>query len=221
VVPWRELGRATVSGDTLILAQRGDEYAIRIRGAELMNSRSHASEETLARLACAPLATTPRARVLIGGLGMGFTLRAALDALPRDAEVVVAELVPEIVTWNREHLAHLARQPLGDPRVRVQLGDVGVTIREARSSWHAIALDVDNGPDAFTSPANAGLYGVKGLLAMRRALVPGGLLTVWSVENDNRFTDRLRGAGFDVDRQFVPARLSGKVKHVIWVAKAK
>jgi spermidine synthase len=220
MLSWRELGRASIGSETLVLAQRGDEYAIRIRGAELMNSRSHASEETLAKLACAPFARTAHVRVLIGGLGMGFTLRAALDALRPDAQVVVAELVPEIVAWNREHLAHLARQPLGDPRVRVQLGDVAVAIRDARAPWHAIALDVDNGPDAFTSPANAALYGLKGLLAIRRAMVPGGLLTVWSVENDNRFTDRLRGAGFEVDRQFVPARQSGKVKHVIWVARA-
>ncbi len=220
MVPWRELGRAQVGKDTLVLAQRGDEYAIRIRGAELMNSRSHASEETLARLACGPHARVAQARVLVGGLGMGFTLRAALDALPPDAQVVVSELVPEIVTWNREHLSHLARDPLGDPRVRVQLGDVANAIYDTRPPWHAIALDVDNGPDAFTSPTNARLYSSKGLLAMRRALVPGGTLTVWSVENDNKFTDRLRGAGFLVDRQFVPARSTGKVMHVIWVATA-
>jgi spermidine synthase len=220
MVPWRELGRATVGGQTLVLAQRGDEFAIRVRGAELMNSRSHASEETLARLGCAPFARTPNARVLVGGLGMSFTLRAALDSLRADAQVTVGELVPEIVAWNREHLGHLARQPLGDPRVRIQMGDVTRTIAAASQPWHVILLDVDNGPDAFTTPANAGLYGLKGLIAIRRALVPGGTLAVWSVEKDAKFTDRLRGAGFAVDRQFVPARPNSKVEHVIWIATA-
>ncbi len=220
MVPWRELGRATVGDQTLVLAQRGDEYAIRVRGAELMNSRSHASEEALARLGCAPFVRTPHARVLVGGLGMGFTLRAALDALRPDAQVIVGELVPEIVAWNREHLGHLARQPLGDPRVKIAMGDVTRTIAAAAQPWHAILLDVDNGPDAFTTPANAGLYGLKGLLAIRRALVPGGTLSVWSVEKDGKFTDRLRGAGFAVDRQFVPSRPGSKVDHVIWVATA-
>lgn len=234
MVPWRELGRAKVgkapaqsaelkktSGEAeLVLAQRGDEFAIRLRGAELMNSRQHASEETLAKLGCAPLAKTPKARVLIGGLGMGFTLRAALDALRADAQITVAELVPEVIAWNREHLGHLAGRPLGDPRVTVHTGDVAALIARTREPWHAILLDVDNGPDAFTTPANAALYGLKGLLATRRALVPGGTLGVWSVENDNKFTDRLRGAGYAVDRQFVPARPNSKIKHAIWIATA-
>jgi spermidine synthase len=183
-------------------------------------SRSHASEEALARLGSAPHVRTPKARVLVGGLGMGFTLRAALDALRPDANVIVGELVPDVVAWNREHLGHLANHPLGDPRVRIQMGDVARTIRDAAQPWHAILLDVDNGPDAFTTPANAALYGLKGLLAIRKMLVSGGTLAVWSVENDPRFTDRLRGAGFAVDRQFVQARQTGKVKHVIWVATA-
>lgn len=217
MVPWRELGRAKVGSQELVLAQRGDEYAIRVRGAELMNSRSHASEETLARLGCAPLAKTPRARVLVGGLGMGFTLRAALDALRPDAAITVAELVPEVVAWNRDHLAHLARQPLDDPRVSVQIGDVVDAIRRPAQPWHAILLDVDNGPDAFTAPANAALYGMKGLIAARRALVPSGTLAVWSVENDNKFTDRLRGVGFSVEKHYVLARPNAKTKHVVWV----
>jgi spermidine synthase len=220
MIPWRELGRARVGDSELVLAQRGDELAIRLRGAELMNSRQHASEETLGRLGCEALAKTAGARVLVGGLGMGFTTRAALDALPGNAEVAVVELVPEVVDWNREHLGHLAREPLADPRVRVQVGDVAQAIAATRQPWHAILLDVDNGPDAFTTPANARLYGIKGLMACRRALVPGGVLGVWSVESDARFTDRLRGVGFAVDRHFVLARPNSKVKHVVWIARA-
>ena len=222
MIPWRELGRAKVgrsAGDELVLMQRGDEFAIRMRGAELMNSRSHASEETLAKLGCADLARTPNARVLIGGLGMGFTARAALDVLPRDAQVTIVELVPEVVAWNREHLADLARRPLDDPRVDVRVANVADVIGERQDAWHAILLDVDNGPDAFTSPANAALYGLKGLIACRRALRTGGALGVWSVENDNKFTDRMRGAAFDVERHRVPARPNSNVKHVVWIGK--
>jgi spermidine synthase len=221
VVPWRELGRANVGNGELVLAQRGSEYAIRLRGAELMNSRSHASEEMLARLGCAGLGNVSGARVLIGGLGMGFTLRAALDVLPRDARVTVVELVPEVVAWNREHLADLARRPLDDPRVEVKIANVADVMAEHQDYWHAILLDVDNGPDAFTSPDNARLYGLKGLIAWRRALVKGGAFGVWSVENDNKFTDRLRGAAFEVDKQRVPARPNSTVKHVIWIGRRR
>jgi spermidine synthase len=220
VIPWKELGRARVGKDELVLAQRGEEFAIRVRGAELMNSRQHSSEESLAQLGCAGLSAVTRPRVLVGGLGMGFTLRAALDMLPPDAIIDVVELVPEVVAWNREHLAHLAGKPLEDSRVTLHVADVGETIRSTRSPWHAILLDVDNGPDAFTAPANAGLYGVKGLFAARRALVPGGVLGVWSVENDNNFTDRMRGTGYAVDKQKVPARPNSTVKHVIWVGRS-
>jgi spermidine synthase len=220
MVPWRELGRAAVGGQALVLAQRGDEFAIRVRGAELMNSRSHASEDALARLGCAELAKQPQARVLVGGLGMGFTLRAALDALRTDAQVTVVELVPEVVAWNRQHLGHLARQPLADPRVRLHMGDVVAAIRDTKQPWHAILLDVDNGPDAFTAPSNAALYGIRGLLACKKALAPGGTLAVWSVQKDNSFTERFRGAGFDVEYHFVPARPNTKVMHVVWVGRA-
>jgi spermidine synthase len=219
MIPWRELGRAKVPSGELVLAQRGDEFAIRLRGAELMNSRSHASEEMLARLGCAALARTNASRVLIGGLGMGFTLRAALDVLPRDARVVVVELVPEVIEWNRSHLADLAKRPLDDPRVVVKQADVADVIAEKHDAWHAILLDVDNGPDAFTAPSNVRLYGLKGLIACRRALVPGGALAVWSVEEDRKFTDRFRGAGFEVDKQRVPARPNSSVKHVIWIGR--
>jgi spermidine synthase len=220
VIPWRELGRARVASSELVLAQRGDEYAIRMRGAELMNSRQHASEEALARLGCEGLGKLANARVLVGGLGMGFTLRAALDALAPTARVDVVELVPAVVEWNRTYLGHLAREPLADPRVHVTTGDVATAIRDTREPWHAIMLDVDNGPDAFTTPANAALYGLKGLLAARRALVPGGMFGVWSVDNDSKFTGRLEGTGFKVQRHRVPARPNSTVKHVIWIAAA-
>jgi len=220
VIPWRELGRAPVGKEQLVLAQRGDEFAIRLRGAELMNSRQHTSEDALATLGCAGLKSVPRVRVLIGGLGMGFTLRAALDSVASDASVHVAELVPEVVAWNREHLGHLARKPLDDKRVTVHVSDVSDGIRNAREPWHAILLDVDNGPDAFTAPANAGLYGLKGLIAARHALVPSGVLGVWSVANDPKFTDRLKGVGFTVDKQRVLARPNSHIKHVIWIAKS-
>jgi spermidine synthase len=220
MVPWREIGRATVGTETLVLSQRGEEFAIRMRGAELMNSRSHASEEALARLGLAAFAKVGHARVLIGGLGMGFTLRTALDCLRPDAQVTVAELVPEVVAWNRDHLSHLTRQPLDDPRVTLHVGDVAKAIRDAKQPWHAILLDVDNGPDAFTTPGNARLYGLKGLIAIKRALAPGGVLAVWSVENDHKFTDRLIGAGFAAERNYVLARPNSKVRHVVWVATA-
>lgn len=221
MIPWRELGRAKLPGGDLVLAQRGDEFAIRLRGAELMNSRQHTSEELLARLGCAGLARTAAPRVLIGGLGMGFTARSALDALPPDAHVTIVELVPDVIAWNREHLAHLARRPLDDSRVTVREANVADVIAEHTDHWHAILLDVDNGPDAFTSPDNARLYGLKGLISARRALVKGGVLGVWSVEDDKKFTDRMRGAAFDVDKQRVPARPNSTVKHVIWIGRRR
>jgi spermidine synthase len=221
MIPWRELGRARVGERDLVLARRGDEFALRLGGAELMNSRQHASEDALAKLGCAGLARVAHARVLIGGLGMGFTARAALDALPRDARITIVELVPEVVVWNREHLADLARRPLDDPRVTIIERDVADVIAEKPDAWNAILLDVDNGPDAFTAPNNAALYGLKGLIACRKALVRGGALGVWSVENDSAFTDRMKAAGFEVDRQRIPARPGSNVKHVIWLGRKK
>jgi len=215
MVPWRELGRATVADGELVLSRRGDEFAIRLRGAELMNSRSHRSEEELARLGCAGLHDVPSARVLVGGLGMGFTARAALDALRDDARVTIAELLPEVVAWNREHLGALAAHPLDDPRVDVRVADVASVI--ATATWHAILLDVDNGPDAFTAPANAALYSQRGLLACKHALVAGGALAVWSVADDRAFTGRMQSAGFAVERHRVAAH--GKVKHVVWIGR--
>lgn len=199
-----------------MLSRRGDEYVLRMRGAELMNSRSHRSEELLATLGCAGL--PPRARVLIGGLGMGFTTRAALEAIPTDATIVVAELVSEVVAWNRGPLAHLAAHPLDDARVTVRIADVAEVMSEG--TYHAILLDVDNGPDAFTSPSNSKLYGVRGLERARRALVPGGTFGVWSVADDKGFTGRLRAVGFTVETHRVPPRPNSGARHVVWIARA-
>jgi spermidine synthase len=218
LLPWKELGRAKVPDGELILSQRGEEFAIRLRGAELMNSRSHQSEELLASLACAHLAAVPRAHVLVGGLGMGFTLRAALGTLGGDAKVSVAELVPEVVEWNRGPLGHLANHPLADPRVELIVGDVSDAIEVAR--YHAILLDVDNGPEAFTTRGNAHLYGVRGLARIRRHLVSDGVLAVWSVAEDRSFTGRLRAAGFKVLLHNVPPRPNSGARHVIWIATA-
>jgi spermidine synthase len=218
LIPWQQLGRAAVPEGELVLSQRGEEFAIRLRGIELMNSRSHQSEELLATLACAGLGKTPRAHVLVGGLGMGFTLRAALTALPDDAKVSVVELVPEVVEWNRGPLGHLAKHPLDDPRVEVVVGDVAAAIEAAR--YHAILLDVDNGPEAFTTPGNAHLYGVRGLARIRRHLVPNGTLGVWSVTDNRSFTGRLRAVGFKVLPHKVPPRPHSGARHMIWIATA-
>jgi spermidine synthase len=216
VIPWEELGRAKLPDGELVLSRRGDEYVLRMRGAELMNSRSHRSEELLATLGCAGVPT--EARVLIGGLGMGFTTRAALDVIPSTATIVIAELVPEVVEWNRGPLAHLAAHPLDDPRVSVRIADVAEVMSEGQH--HAILLDVDNGPDAFTAPSNSKLYGVRGLERARRALVPGGTLAVWSVADDKGFTGRLRAVGFAVETHRVPPRPNSGARHVVWIARA-
>lgn len=217
MTPWQELGRAKVPEGDLILSQRGSEFAIRLRGAELMNSRAHQSEDQLAVLGCAGLASRSGVQVLIGGLGMGFTARAALDVLPPDARVVIGELVPEVVAWNRGPLAPLARAPLDDPRVEVVLGDVGKLIAGARRRYDAILLDVDNGPDAFTAPGNAGLYGAPGLTRARHALIPGGRLGVWSVEDDRAFTGRMRGVGFHVEQHKIAPHPGSGARHVLWI----
>ena len=217
MIPWLELGRARVPQGDLILSRRGDEYAIRLRGAELMNSRAHQSEEQLAVLGCEGLRERSGVRVLIGGLGMGFTARAALDVLAPDASIVIGELVPEVVAWNQGPLAMLAGAPLEDPRVSVIVGDIAKRIAEADGAYDAILLDVDNGPDAFTAPGNAALYGVPGLERARRALAPGGRLGVWSVEDDKAFTGRLRGVGFAVAQHRIAPHKGSGARHVVWI----
>lgn len=221
VLPWKTLDRAETSdGSDLVLSLRDDQYAIRVDGQELMNSRSHASEEKLAVHGCAGLATKRGARVMIGGLGMGFTARAALDVLPSDAEVDVIELVGAVIRWNREILGHLAGAPLDDPRIRMIEGDVVDTIACADACYDAILLDVDNGPSALTSFKNKRLYSSFGLVSALRALRPGGMLAVWSSYDDNSFTARLREVGFTAETKRVHADRGRTKRHVVWLARA-
>ncbi|HMC94813.1 MAG TPA: hypothetical protein VKO16_08595 [Polyangia bacterium] len=221
VLPWKTLDRAETSdGSDLVLSLRDDQYAIRVDGQELMNSKSHASEEKLAVHGCAGLGAKRGARVLIGGLGMGFTARAALDVLPADAEVDVIELVGAVIRWNREILGHLAGAPLADPRLRIIEGDVVDTIACAEARYDAILLDVDNGPSALTSFKNKRLYSSFGLTSALGALRPGGVLAVWSSFEDNRFTARLREVGFQAEAKRVHADRGNSRRHVVWLARS-
>ncbi|TDR51000.1 spermidine synthase [Halomonas ventosae] len=217
------IGTATIpgQGSELRLLKRNDEFSIRIAGkaGELMNTRLHGSEDALAELACQRVADRPGARVLVGGLGMGFTLAAALKALGEDAEVVVAELVPGVVEWNRGPLGEAAGRPLDDPRTRVSLGDVGELLRREPGGFDAIMLDVDNGPEGLTRRENDWLYSPRGLAAAQQALRPDGVLAVWSAGQDPAFTERLRRVGLLVEEVTVRAHRPGKgAKHRIWLA---
>lgn len=218
--PRELIGTAAVpGGETLRLFRRGDDFMIVLDRCELMSSRMSGSEDALAVMTCARLGQRAAPHLLIGGYGMGFTLRAALAALGGDARVSVAELVPEIIEWARGPMAALAAGCLDDPRVRLVLGDVAVPIRGAQSAYDAILLDVDNGPDGLTASENDWLYAPAGLEAARAALTPGGVLAVWSTAPDRRFTKRLKDAGFKVEEAFVRARSNGKgARHVIWFA---
>jgi spermidine synthase len=201
------------------LYQRGDDFFISFDGKELMNSRMHGSEAVLAELACRPIASRAKARVLVGGLGMGYTLAAALSALQDDARVIVAELVPAVVQWNRGVLGGLAGHPLNDSRVAVQEQDVCILLRNEQGGFDAVMLDVDNSPDSMTQKSNDWLYSDAGLSVIYMALRPKGVLTVWSAAPDNAFTLRLCTAGFIVQKKTVSARGSGKGgRHTIWVA---
>jgi spermidine synthase len=221
MIPWQLLGRAAVPGNDapLTLHQRGREFVIRIGATALMGSLAHGSEEALAELACAHIAGRDDARMLVGGLGMGFTLAAALRHLGPRAGVVVAELIPAVVEWNRGPLAHLAGRPLDDARVTVWEGDVGECIRAKRAAFDAILLDVDDGPDGLTRAANDTLYSAAGLGAALRALRPGGVLGVWSVAPDEAFTRRLARAGFAVEESVVRARRTKGGRHTLWLAE--
>jgi len=219
VKPWELLGQtSTPDGVELSLTRRDREYVILAGGKSLMSSRMHGSEEALAMLACRDARTRAEPSVLVGGLGMGFTLRAALDLLPPDATVVVAELLPAVVEWNRGPLGPLAGYPLKDKRVRVEVDDVAATLRASRDRFDAVMLDVDNGPAPFTSADNAGLYADRGLAAARAALKPGGVLAVWSAWDNRRFEQRLRYGRFDVEVERVRGRLKrGGPRHTIFL----
>lgn len=223
MTPRELLGTADVpGGEPLRLFRRGGDFMIVMDRNELMNSRMSGSEESLATLAIERLGGREAPHLLIGGYGMGFTLRAALAKLAREARVTVAELVPEIVAWAQGPMAALTAGCLDDPRVAVTFADVGAVIAEARGTYDAILLDVDNGPDGLVRPANDRLYSVRGLAAARAALAPGGVLAVWSAAKDPVFTRRLREGGFAVDEVGVRARSNGKgATHTIWFATGR
>jgi spermidine synthase len=220
VIPWTLIDSAKLPGQgELRLKRRGREFSIMLGSIELMNSRLSGSEEALATLTCARLRDAPQSRILIGGLGMGFTLRAALEVLGPEARVELAELVPEVVAWAKGPMAEVFAGCLDDPRVTVTVADVGAVIAAAPARYDAILLDVDNGPEGLTLPANDGLYSEAGLDAARHALRPGGVLAVWSQGPDRRFTQRLRQAGFSVEEKMVRAHKGRSgARHVIWLA---
>jgi len=224
MIPWRLLDRTVVPGGEgeLSLHVRGEEFSIRINGQELMNSRTYAREDALSEIGCARVRARKKPRVLIGGLGIGFSLATALRSLPADAEVVVAELVPNVIEWNRSILGHLAGHPLRDPRVTLREGDVGAVLKAARGAYDAILLDVDNGPEGLTRRQNDRLYGKSGLGHARAALRAEGVLGVWSARPHEGFARRLRGSGFAVDEIVVKARGGGRgAQHVIWLATVR
>lgn len=219
--PWVLLDsvRAPDNGEQLRLLQRDTEFSIKVGNYELMNSRVHGSEEALAELTCERIADRTQSRVLIGGLGMGYTLAAALRSLRTDSTLVVAEWVPAVVLWNRGPLAHLAGYPLDDDRVQVRTIDVGAAMRKESCAYDAILLDVDNGPEGLTRKDNDWLYGLHGLNAAHAALRPGGVLAVWSAGNDSAFNQRLVKVGFAVEVKRVRARgARGGSHHIIWMA---
>ncbi len=221
MIPRELIATATApGGEELRLFRRGRDHMIVVDRNELMNSRMSGSEEALARMALDAIAGAARPHLLIGGYGMGFTLRAALVGLPRDARVTVAELVPEIVDWARGPMAELSAGCLDDPRVRVELADVAAVIGQSRGGFDAILLDVDNGPDGLVRPENEMLYAPAGIAAAVAALRPGGVLAVWSAAPDAGFVRRLKAAGLEVEEHAVRARSNGKgPRHVIWLAK--
>ena len=220
VIPWLLLDTARVpGGGELRLKRRGSEFSIMLGSNELMNSRLSGSEKALATLSCERLRERPAPRILIGGLGMGFTLRAALAELGPDARIVVAEIVPTVVAWARGHMAPVFETSLDDPRVSIEVTDVGDLIRRSRSAFDAILLDVDNGPEGLSREANDGLYTLAGLHAARAALRPGGVLVVWASSPNRGFSQRLRQTGFRVDEVSVRATDSGGgARHVLWLA---
>ena len=219
--PWTLLGTATVPGEgaPLRLMQRGDEFVIMAGTNPLMNSRMSGSEEDLATLSWERIAGRSKPHVLIGGLGMGFTLRASLAAMPDDVRITVAEIVPEIVAWARGPLAHIFAGCLEDPRVAIEVDDVGRVIAQHKAGFDAILLDVDNGPEGLSRDGNDRLYSLAGLSKTRAALKPGGVLAVWSAHPDAKFTRRLGDAGFRVEEIGVRERHGRKgARHTIWMA---
>ena len=220
---WDLLDEAPIPGTdkTLFLYQGKDDLSIRISGGhELMNTRKHGSEDALGRLPCERIKQRDSVRVLIGGLGMGFTLAAVLDAVGPKAQVTVAELIPEVVDWNRGPLGERSGYPLNDPRTQVYIGDVAKLLKRKTSSYDVIALDVDNGPEGLTTVKNNWIYSMAGIAAAQDALRPSGTLAYWSAGPDQAFHDRLRQCGFLVEETQVHAHGKKGARHTIWLATA-
>lgn len=212
------------NGGALCLFEYGEDFVIKLeggKGGQLMNTRMHGSEDALAAIPCKRIAARAGARVLIGGLGMGFTLASALQHLGADAEVQVAELVPGVIEWNRGPLGAKAGNPLQDPRARVLNEDVAKILQAEPKGFDAIMLDVDNGPEGLTHSANNWLYSLDGLSACARALRPRGMLTVWSASADRQFSNRLAKAGFKTEEVQVFAHGNRGARHTIWVCELK
>jgi spermidine synthase len=221
MIPWVQIDAARVPGADveLRLMRRGTEFSMMLGPNELMNSRLSGSEQALATLACRRIAEVRRPELLIGGLGMGFTLRAALKALGTEARIMVAELLPAVIAWARGPMSGLFGDCLGDRRVVIRQADVIDVVQSSSSAFDAVLLDVDNGPDGLTRKANDALYHLAGLKAIRRALRPHGVLAVWSSGPNASFSGRLRSAGFDVDEVGVRATTRRRgARHVIWFA---
>ena len=224
MTPWILLDSAPVPGNggELCLYQRNAEFSIKIKGGgELMNSRVHGSEDALAEQTCARLGHSKKPRLLIGGLGMGFTLAAALRHAGTHAQIKVVELVPTVVAWNKGPLGECAGHPLQDPRVTVSETDVAQLITTGQQTYDAILLDVDNGPEGLTRKENDWLYSINGLNEAYMALRPQGVLAVWSAGPDKDFLQRLRKVGFEVEEVRVRARGPKGARHVIWFASIK
>jgi spermidine synthase len=222
MTPWilHDSAQVPGNGGELRLYQRGDEFSIKVEGrGELMNSRVHGSEDALAEHTCARLSDCEKPRLLIGGLGMGFTLAESLRHIGSHARVVVAELVPEVVAWNRGPLGKYAGNPLEDPRVTVHEGDVARVIDSEQQAYDAILLDVDNGPEGLTRKQNDRLYDIDGLSAAYAALRASGVLAVWSAGPDKKFLQRLRKVGFEVEEVRVRSRGAKGARHIIWFAR--
>ena len=220
---WITIDSSSIPGSDieLTLSQRADDFAIRISGVpgDLMNSRMHHSEEELAKFACSRLSIVENAQVLVGGLGMGFTLAAVLKTVGVSARVVVAELVPAVVEWNHGLLGQCAGRPVEDKRTRVHLGDVADLLKQQPGKFDAILLDVDNGPEGFTHADNSSLYSIESLQAIRETLQTGGVLAIWSAWNDPKFTTQLKKARFKVQIQTVRAHKGKGSRHTIYLAK--
>lgn len=219
MIPWELLDSANVPNDTGILRlyRRDAEFSLRIDSTELMNSRVYGSEEALAALGFEKLANPRDASVLVGGLGMGYTLRAALDLLGAQGRVTIAELVPEVIRWNRELMGHLADRPLDDSRTTVFEGDVAVLLKRRQPEFDLILLDVDNGPDGLVHSHNEWLYSPAGLAAARASLKPGGTIGIWSSETSNAFTNTLNRGGFRVEEHSVRAQGRRGSRYHIWL----